>query len=172
MTESFQQFPQLMQHPGFRAATIDAYTDEKPPRLIANGQAMRFPPVTVHDQQQYDYHEAQGYRPSGRQDPRAFAAAKAVSAEEAVGVGWQEYPKMVGGVVVRSEDEEEERRAAMVEEAAAAERTVEEAARLAAAQPADLQSQVTDLRSDMTEIKAALALLLDQATTPKKGKPG
>jgi hypothetical protein len=171
----FQHFPQHMTHPQFRPATLGTSDDARKGIKGMIGTPIKFPPVTVHNQRDLEYHQSQGYEVSGKANPHAFAAAMAVP-DNVVPIGHLEYPKMVGGVVVQDEGQEDFRRLQMAaEEIAAAERAKAEADRAAAveADPDGLRGEVQELRAGLqetrqgvTDMKAMLELLLEQRTAP------
>ena len=171
----FQHFPQHMTHPQFRPATLGTSDDARKGIAGTRGTPIKFPPVTVHNQRDLEYHQSQGYEVSGKANPHAFAAAMVVP-DNVVPIGHLEYPKMVGGVVVQDEAEEDARRVAMAEEeVAAAQRAKDDADREAAevANPEGLRGEVQELRAGLQEtrqgvadMKAMLELLLDQRTAP------
>lgn len=177
MTDA-QTFPVQMTHPAFRPATLGMGEHV--------GTPIKFPPVVVHDQKQYDYHTSQGYVP-GRPPPGAFDAVAPADPTEP----GHEYPKWVRNAartkeaLVGSPAEE----AAAVEQFAREEvddaRRAAEAATLAAATASgasDMQGQIDELRQSQQEARAGLSrmeamleLLLEQKTAPAPsaapGKP-
>lgn len=103
-TREFARFPMWMRHPAQQAAVIsDDYaggerraTDARP------GAPLRFPPVMVENEDQEEYHRAQGYEPSAG-NPTAFL--KATVAPEPPGYQRHEYPRMLpGGMIDQGPD--------------------------------------------------------------------
>ena len=106
MTEQqFQHFPMMMVHPNFQPATLGTSEDARKGTPATFGTAMKFPPVTVQNEQQREYHEAQGYVPGGKSNPAAFVQAHAAP-DPMRHHGHQEFPKFVGEILVKNEDEE------------------------------------------------------------------
>lgn len=97
----FQRFPMWMRHPCEQAAVVSS--DEQ---VLPNGQRvwvdaqpgkpLRFPPVMVQNEDQEEYHKAQGYVPANG-NPTAFI--KATVAPDPPGYQHHEYPRMVNGRV-------------------------------------------------------------------------
>lgn len=69
------------------------------------GSPDRYPPVTVNNTRQEEYHAAQGYVPAGSPNPQAWVEAAAPVPPDYVP---DEYPKWVGDRLVKNANEEEE----------------------------------------------------------------
>jgi len=118
MTDTYEKYPLTMAHPAYKPATIS-----KGEAGAAHGQPMKFPPVTVRDEMEQEYYEAQGYREAGHVDPSAWADQHSGPIPDVHQA--QQYPKWVEGRLVNSIDDDPsidpEARAAMkVTEATAA----------------------------------------------------
>ncbi len=112
MTEH-QEYPLTMAHPAFKASqSLPVPGTEKrnaqghpiPGTCDYQGTPERLPPVTVANEQEREYYEAQGYRAAGHSDPGAYAAAHS-SAPPASYVP-QRYPMWVEGVLCHNEEDE------------------------------------------------------------------
>lgn len=171
----FNEYPMMMVHPAFQPARNGVSADERRGLPEIKGTPVKFPPVTVHDEKQRAYHEAQGYRQSGNSNVEAFFAAHAVPPDASAPQGFAEYPKMVRSEalererVVGSEEEEEAVRAEFAEAEREAARAAEaEAARLAAQanQPAP-QERMDRLEAMLAAQAAQMQQFMDLMTAPK-----
>jgi hypothetical protein len=154
---AFQKYPMMMRHPGFQAATLGTSPDDRKGTPGQLGTPLKFPPVTVNNTAQEEYHAAQGYIAAGNGgNPAAFVQAHVAPSFDA---RHQEYPKWVGDTVVNNEAEElvaMERNEQMAAEAqAAAIRAEQEAARLAALPAED--DRLAALEAAVAKIAATIA---------------
>jgi putative sterol carrier protein len=146
----------MMVHPNFQPATLGTSEDARKGTPATFGTAMKFPPVTVQNEQQREYHEAQGYVPGGKSNPAAFVQAHAAP-DPMRHHGHQEFPKFVGEILVKNEDEE---RAAIEKNAKELSRARAEARRLAeidANKPADTNVQMEAMAKNMAAMQAVVA---------------
>lgn len=97
----YERYPLTMVHPQHRSPDLvkGEAGHQDPHRHVG-----QFPPVVVRDQDQEDYHAAQGYQPAGRTDPAAWAKAHAEPPPPDYRP--QEYPKYVLGQLVNTAVEE------------------------------------------------------------------
>lgn len=104
-TQTHNEYPKHMVHPGFQPGGIGAeITSPHGFKYHAPGTSIRFPPVLVMNADQEEYQASQGYRVQGKSDPAAFARAvreMPVPVQDRI-----EYPKWVGGVLCNSLEEE------------------------------------------------------------------
>jgi hypothetical protein len=161
MSESpqYQDYPKLMVHPGFQPATLGTSADERKGTPAKIGQPVKFPPVTVNNEQQEEYHAAQGYGPAGKGNPAAFVAAHS---SPDTPYHKQEYPKYVGDIVVNNEDEELaaiDRNEQMAAAAEAARVKADAAAQEARAAPAELEGRVEAMEAKIDTILDAILAL-------------
>jgi hypothetical protein len=152
----YQDYPKLMVHPGFQPATLGTSPDDRKGLPGKIGQPVKFPPVTVNNEQQEDYHAAQGYTPAGKGNPAAF-----VSAHTSPETPYHrlEYPKYVGEIVVNNEDEELaaiDRNEQMAAAAEAKRLKAESEAAKEAKEPAELEARVDALDAKMDSILEAI----------------
>ena len=108
------EFPKHMAHPGFRPGkadqeikVIDGNGRPTGQLIYAGSEAIRFPPVLVHDAMQQEYHESQGYAVIGKSDPASFARLVADAQPVPETYKPLEYPKYVFGKIVQSAEEAE-----------------------------------------------------------------
>src|SRR5665647_2030304 len=102
----YQEFPKHMAHPAYTPGSLG--TEVKSPGGVPHyvgGKSARFPPVMVHNADQQEYHESQGYVAQGTTDAAAFTRAHAI-APPMSNYKPEEYPKWIGDVLVQDEDEE------------------------------------------------------------------
>lgn len=168
----FEQYPLTMAHPNYEASKSIPVPGTE--RRGPNGQILsqdyrgtpeRLPPVTVHDLDQQEYYEAQGYQIVGKSDPAAYAKAHA-SPAPASHVP-EEYPKWVNGVLCNDGAEaqaaESRRQAALHAEEVKAEDPQGEHPDMA-----EVMRQLRELAAQNAELKAAHA---EQAHKNKGGRP-
>lgn len=166
----FEQFPLTMAHPNFVPSKSEPVpgTERRGPNgfLISQdyrGTPERYPPVTVHDHDQQEYYEAQGYRVVGKADPAAYARAHASPAEASYVP--MDYPKWVNGVLCNDAME--------ADKASAIEEEDEEAVESAPS----ILDELAELRSANARLQAQLELrtqeMQHQALAPKNkgGRP-
>lgn len=110
-TQQHQEYPKHMRHPGFAPAEVGdkvKFGDPDGPGFVYHrgGKPARYPPVLVRGRDDEEYHLSQGYETIGSCTPEAFARlvqSTAPPIENHVAV---EYPKWVGGKLVKSAEEE------------------------------------------------------------------
>lgn len=99
---AYQEYPKMLEHPDFEAAvepTVEfRMPDGKLVQPATPGKPAKLPPVRVESQDDQDKWEAKGYRQPGKCDPEAVQAARAAPYDPKRVK--QEYPKLVGGVMV------------------------------------------------------------------------
>lgn len=187
MSDQHQEFPRYLTHPHFRPATLGTSDDDRKGIKGSVGKPMQFPPVTVNNETQLEYHLAQGYVPSGKMDPAAFTAAMAVPDDAQAPGTLMEFPKWVysadrrKSAIAQDDGEEAILRARFAaEEVEEAQHEKDEADRAAreAGTPTDTQAQIDSLRDGLQavqqgqdEVKGMLALLLEKATAPAPPAP-
>lgn len=98
----YSDYPAFMTHPGYAPAVLAPETKRGQPNSV--GSPVRYPPVTVNNQDQQQQYEAKGYVRQGQPSARAFATATAVI-PQTYG-GGLEYPKYVGDTLVHTPDQE------------------------------------------------------------------
>lgn len=172
--QKFQHYPMMMVHPNFQPATLGTSADDRKGAPGTVGHAMQFPPVTVQNEQQHDYHAAQGYVPGGKSNPAAFVQAHAAP-DPARANGHQEFPKFCGEIMVHNADEE---RAAIEKNAKELARARAEARRLAeieANKPGETNVQLDAMARNMAAMQAVVAGLAktvgDMAFSMKSAPP-
>lgn len=113
MSAAYQTFPMVMSHPNHVPATtrrVDNGTPGMRGEMWAGdmqGTPEKFPPVTVHNEDQEEYHRSQGYVSAG--DAEEFNVAR--NNLNPSGYGFQEFPKWIDdgtpeGATVNTADEE------------------------------------------------------------------
>ena len=176
-------FPLSMTHPGFRPATLDTWLDDAGNRvnvlprghtgkLIAAGTSIKFPPVTVHDQKQFDYHRSQGYV-EGMMNPAAFTPTTLAEPDDGVD---HQFPKWVRNAARTKEalvDDAAEEVAALerfareeVEEARHAKVAADTALAATREPHDDVRAEVAELRQGLGRLEEMMTLLLEQRTAP------
>lgn len=98
----YQRYPMVMRHPGQRAAVISQWDEKLKRHVPEHGEPAKFQPVTVHSEDDEEYHAAQGYRPTGG-DAQTFTQQvnDHIVNPKPAGYAFNEYPKWVGGVLVQ-----------------------------------------------------------------------
>lgn len=146
MSEDYQTYPLTMVHPGYT-----------PPKMVKDGidtrtvSPERLAPVTVVNEDDQAYYEAQGYKPAGKIDPSAWVRAQANPPPPDYEPA--EYPKWVNGRLVQDAAQEAIAVSVFVEAEKPTVRTVDEAELLRA------------------KIAALEAELAQQSAKPKRGRP-
>lgn len=110
-TTQHSEYPKHMAHPGFQPGKVGS--EVKSPHGFSyhvGGEAIRFPPVLVQNEDQEEYHKSQGYVSIGKSDPAAFARAVQAAAPQAEHHEPDQYPKWIAalGRAVASAEEEAE----------------------------------------------------------------
>jgi hypothetical protein len=122
----------MMAHPGFRPAKVSTTPYESTPQV--------FPPVTVNNEDEEEYHAAQGYVPAGKGDPSAYAMAHASPPPD--NYEPQEYPKWVNGVLFNTKQDED------------AHEWPSQAAPEPAHEPVDYEAQIAALTAQLAAAQA------------------
>lgn len=170
-----QEYPKHMVHDGYQPGQLGEvikFGDQDRPAFTyrAPGTAIRFPPVLVLNEQQEEYHKAQGYRSIGKSDPAAFARAVATAAPQVLDYKPVEYPKMVAGKTVNNAAEE----AAALGLPPPAPPVVELAEKSDDLEIAELELKLAEARASKAEriarLKAELAAELGESE-PAKAEP-
>ncbi len=107
------EYPKHMVHSGYQPGKVG--TEIKSPHGFSyhvGGEAIRFPPVLVTDEDQEAYHASQGYVTIGKSDPAAFARAVQAAAPSAEVHIPDAYPKWIAALG-RSVDSAEEEAVAL-----------------------------------------------------------
>lgn len=168
-TQTHNEYPLHMVHPGFQPATVGEEVTHPSGRFKyhVGGTSIRFPPVLVLNADQRAYQESQGYVVQGKSNPDAFARAmqslSTSPTQERI-----EYPKWVGGVLCNSPEEEavaaEKRRAQLgivhkTDQDYVAEGLEREDAMIAGIKSPE-QLQIEALQAQIAEMNANMAKLL------------
>lgn len=104
----YQKYPMWMAHPnGMKSEPVKGPPDANRSGVFAQGNIVgtveKFPPITVHNEDQEAQYEAKGYQPAGKNNPWAGTTNNTPVPPSYVP---QEYPKYVGDKLVQSAEEE------------------------------------------------------------------
>ncbi|GAC1664548.1 MAG: hypothetical protein PVS3B2_00330 [Candidatus Dormibacteraceae bacterium] len=128
MSATYQRYPMVMNHPNYQPATMHRVNNGTPGMKgeawagDMQGTPVKFPPVTVNNEDQEEYHRAQGYV-SAAGDEHEFNVAR--NNLNPTGYAFQEYPKWIDdgtpeGVTVTTPEEEGALRSRMMARSMAA----------------------------------------------------
>lgn len=148
------EYPKHMVHPGFKPGVVgQKVVSEHGFSYHVGGEAIRFAPVLVTDESQEAYHASQGYQSIGKSDPAAFARAVAAAQPVSATYVAQEYPKWVGGVLVKDAEEEAEQAGGKPKEASS-EPLIDEPA--TNADGASEEDEIAALEAKLAALKAKI----------------